>query len=190
MPKHINSFVLPDNVIKNMKDKITETKKAKIELGFSLCSHKDSHQIEKGTECTGKKCSIKIGMCPEDKIHIGNYHTHPRTAATMSITDIIAGCSESMECIGSARFNNIVCFVRKTDESQCLKDSSPFEMEEHKILEKGTEIRNILSSPKSIIKTGIYNVLKEMKRYDDRVFKYNTNRIKLLKKNFDREEII
>lgn len=186
MPKQINSFILSDNLIKDMKDKIKITKKLKIELGFALCKEKNSNIIAKGSECTGNRCSIKSGKCREDQIQLGDYHTHPRTAPTMSITDMVTGCSEQMECIGSARYNNIICFFRKTDEPQCLKDTSSFEDEEHKILEKDSEIRLILSSPKSIIKTGIFTVLKEMKQYDDRIFKYNANRIKLLKKHFDR----
>jgi hypothetical protein len=189
MPKQIGSFILPDSIMSSMKDKIKETKKLKIELGFALCTEKDSNIISKGTDCTGTRCSIKAGICREGNTQIGNYHTHPRTDATMSITDMVTGCSENIQCIGSARLTNVVCFSRKTEESQCLKDTSSFEDEEHKILEKGSEIRDILDSPKSVMKTGIYNTLKELKQYDDRVFKYNTNRIKLLHRNFDRISI-
>lgn len=190
MSKQIGSFILRDNIISDMKNKIKETRKLRIELGFALCTEKDSNKdhkvIIKGSECTGTKCSIKEGVCREENTQIGNYHTHPMADATMSITDMVTGCSENIQCIGSVRSNNIVCFSRKTDEFQCLKDTSSFENEEHKILEKGSEIREILSSPKSIMKTGIYNTLKELKQYDDKVFRYNANRVKLLHRNFDR----
>jgi hypothetical protein len=186
MSKQINSFILQDNIIKDMRDKIEDTKKLKIELGFALCTNKDSNIITKGQECTGTNCSIKSGVCKKNQLQLGDYHTHLRTASTMSITDMVTGCSEKMECIGSAKYNNIACYLRKTDKYQCFKDISPFEDEEHKILEKDAEIRLILNNPKSIIKTGMYKVLKEMKEYDDRVFKYNANRRKLLKKNFER----
>jgi hypothetical protein len=193
MSKQIGSFILRDNIIKDMKDKIKETKKLKIEFGFALCTEKDFNKdhkiIIKGSECTGTRCSIKTGTCKVNHVQIGNYHTHPRTDATMSITDMVTGCSENIQCIGSARLNNIICFSRKTDESQCLEDTSSFEDEEHKILEKGSEIREIIDSPRSIVKTGIYNVLKELKQYDNRVFKYNANRVKLLHKHFDRISI-
>lgn len=189
MSKQINSFIIPNDIISNMKDKIKITKKLKTELGFALCTEKDSNIITKGSECTGTRCSISAGICKENQIQIGDYHTHPRTAATMSITDMVTGCSVDIECIGSARYNNTICFVRKTDESQCLKDIGPFEDEEHKILEKDSEIREILSSTKAIMKTGIYNTLKEIKRYEDRVTKYHANRLKLLNKNFDRINI-
>jgi hypothetical protein len=186
MPKQIGSFILPDIVMSSMRDRIKETRKLKIELGFALCTDKGSNIITKGPECIGTKCSIKEGSCKEGYIQIGNYHTHPRTDATMSITDMVTGCSENIQCIGSTRLNNIVCFSRKTEEYQCLKDTSSFEDEEHEILQKGSELREILYNPKSIMKIGIYNTLKELKRYDDRVFKYNANRIRLLHRNFDR----
>jgi hypothetical protein len=189
MSRQIGSFILPDNIVSNMKNKINETKKLKIELGFALCTDKDSNIIANGPECTGTNCSIKAGTCKEGDIQIGNYHTHPRGDATMSITDMVTGCSESVQCIGSVRLNNIVCFHRKTEESQCLKDISPFEDEEHEILENYSDIREILSNPRSIVRTGIYNTLKKMKQYDDRVFKYNVNRVKLLHKHFDRVSI-
>jgi hypothetical protein len=189
MSKQIGSFTLPGNIISNMKDKIKETKKSKIELGFALCTEKDSNIITKGPECIGTRCSIKEGVCKKDHTHIGNYHTHPRTDATMSITDMVTGCSENIQCIGSTKLNNVICYSRKTEESQCLKETSSFEDEEHKILEKRSEIGDMLNSPKSVMKTGIYNVLKELKQYDAEVFKYNANRVKLLHRNFDRLSI-
>lgn len=196
MSKRVNSFILSDDIISNMKDKIKETKKSKTELGFALCIDKndsknknDSDIIIKGTECIGIKCSIKVGKCKEDQIYIGNYHTHPRAHPTMSITDMVTGCSEKIECIGSVPFNSIRCFIRKTEESQCLNEISQFEEEEHKILEKGEEIRTILRSPKSIIKTGIPKILREISQYDTHIAKYHKNRFKLLYNNFNRIDI-
>lgn len=196
MSKRVNSFILSDNIISNMKDKIKETKKSKTELGFALCIDKndsknknDSDIITKGTECVGTKCSIKVGKCKEDQIYIGNYHTHPRTHPTMSITDMVTGCSEKIECIGSVPFNSIRCFTRKTNESECMEEIGPFEAEEHRILEKGEEIRTILRSPKSIIKTGIPKILREISQYDTHIAKYHKNRFKLLYNNFNRIDI-
>ncbi len=186
MSKQVGTFILPDNIIEDMKDKIKYTRKLKIELGFSLCSEKDSSIIIKGSGCTGNRCSIRPGECREGQDKIGDYHTHPVTESTMSISDMIEGCSQKMECIGSAKFGNIVCFVRKANKSQCLSDTIPFRKEEYEILEKNAKIRAILNSPKSIIETGIYNVIRDIYQQDNRTFKYNANRIKLLKKNFDR----
>ncbi len=193
--KQINSFILPDNIISNMKDKIKETKKLKKEVGFALCSTdsniitKGSNIITKGTECIGTNCSIKTGICKNNQTSIGNFHTHPRSHPTMSITDMVTGCSEEIECIGSVPFNTIRCFTRKTDKTQCLKEISPFEDEEHKILEKGEEIRSIFRSPKTIIKIGIPKILREISQYETNIAKYHSNRVKLLNKNFNRIDL-
>ena len=198
--KQVNSFILPDDIIKNMKDKIKETKKLKIELGFALCIDKDNQinqkdnsqiikDIKKGTDCVGTKCSIKVGKCEEDQIYIGNYHTHPRSHPSMSITDMVTGCSEDIECIGSAPFNTIRCFTRKTSESQCIEEIGPFEAEEHRILEKGGNIRSILKSPKTIVKTDIIKLLKDISQYETDIAKYHKNRFKLLNENFNRTDI-
>lgn len=202
MPKQINSFILPDNIMKDMKDKIRETKKSKTELGFALCIEKDNQindqkdnsqaikTIKKGTECIGTKCSIKVGKCREDQTYIGNYHTHPRAHPTMSITDMVTGCSEEIECIGSAPFNTIRCFTRKTSEHLCIEEIGPFETEEHRILEKGNYIRSILRSPKTIVKTNIIKLLKDMSQYETDIAKYHKNRLKLLNNNFNRTDIL
>lgn len=173
-----------------MKDKIKDTQKTKTELGFALCKNKNSNIVVKGTECIGTKCSIKIGKCLEtDQIYIGNYHTHPLSHPTMSITDMTTGCSEAIECIGSAPFNTLRCFTRKTEESHCLNEVSPFEDTEHKLLEKGEELRTILRSPKSIIKKGIPSLIREAYQYDTEIARYHNNRVKLLNKNFNRTDI-
>lgn len=194
MSKQVNSFVLPDKIISNMKDKIKETKKLKIETGFALCSVEDTDKrysriLIKGTECVGTKCSIKTGICKDNQKYIGNFHTHPRSHPTMSITDMVTGCSEKIECIGSAPYNSIRCFTRKTNEFECLNEINPFEEEEHKILEKGEQIRSALRSPTVIIKTGPVKILKEMYQYENQIAKYHTNRLKLLNKNFNRIDI-
>lgn len=197
MSKQVNSFILSDNIIRDMKNKIKETKKLKTELGFALCidnANKDHSQItkiiKKGTDCVGTKCSIKVGKCKEDQIHVGNYHTHPRTHPTMSITDMVTGCSEEIECIGSAIFNTIRCFIRKTDESRCIEEIGPFEAEEHRILEKGGYIRSTLKSPKTIIKTNVIKLLTDISQYENDITKYHKNRFKLLNKNFNRIDIL
>lgn len=186
MSKKVGSFILPDDIIKGMKSKIKETSKKKIELGFSLCTK--NSVLTKGTECIGTQCSIKVGECPEST-YVGNYHTHPRGIATLSITDMVTGCDEEIECVGSAPSNNIRCFTRKTDKALCFSEISPFEEDEHKIIERGQEIRKTLRSPMFIIKTGIRKIAKDIYQYDSDITKYHINRLKLLNKNFDRTDI-
>lgn len=198
MPKQINSFILPDNIISNMKDKIKETKKLKTELGFALCTDKENPKdnfqtiktIKKGTDCVGTKCSIRVGKCKEDQVYIGNYHTHPSTYPTMSITDMVTGCLEEIECIGSAPFNTIRCFTRKTSKSQCMEEISPFKSEEHRILERSGYIRSTLKSPGTMVKTNIIKLLTDISKYQTDISKYHKNRLKLLNKNFNRIDIL
>jgi hypothetical protein len=213
MSKQINSFILPDNIISNMKDKIKETRKLKTELGFALCINGNNINgnningnningdnqryqnnslkkiIEKGTDCIGTTCSIKVGKCQKDQTYIGNYHTHPSTFPTMSITDMVTGCSEDIECIGSAPFNTIRCFTRKTNKSQCIEETSPFEAEEHRILEKGIYIRKLLKTPKTLIRTNIIKLLTDIHKYEADIAMYHKNRLKLLNNNFNRIDI-
>jgi len=190
MPKQINSFILLDDLIKEMKDKIKETRKIKIEVGFALCKNPTKNIITRGTECVGTKCSIKTGMCLTNQKYIGNYHTHPVGAPTMSITDMITGCEEDIECIGSVPFNKIRCFTRKTDSSECINEITPFEDEEHKIIATHEEIRKELRDPVHVFKTGAPQFIKKITQYYEKdVVKYHTNRLRLLNKNFNRIDI-
>lgn len=187
MSKQINLFILPDDIIKDMRNKIKETRKIKVELGFSLCN--SNNIISKGSECTGTKCSIKTGICPTNQEYIGNYHTHPAEAPTMSIIDMMTGCEEDIECIGSVPFNKIRCFTRKTNKSQCFNEISPFEDEERKILATHEEIRKELRSPVHIIKNTPQFLKKVVQFYNSDIPKYHNNRLKLLRKNFNQVDI-
>lgn len=187
MPIQINSFILPDNIIKDMKDKIKETKKIKKELGFALCTK--NNIIEKGSECVGTQCIIKVGKCRENQIYVGNYHTHPIGPASLSIADMATGCLEDIECVGSAPFKNIRCFTRKTDKSQCYNEIIPYEEEERKIAEKSRKIVLAFKNPKLILEMGISQFLSEFRQHDKEIGKYHSNRIRLLDKNFNKIDI-
>lgn len=187
MTKKINSYILPDNIISKMKEEIKQTKKLKIEHGFALC--KDDGVIKKGSECTGTKCEIKEGFCPKNLIHIGDYHTHPKGAATMSFSDMSTGCLAEMECIGSVPFNKIRCFVRKTEYAQCQKDVNPFIEKERILRDRRDDIAKTLKNPLSIVRKGIYNTAKELINYEREIDEYTLNRAKTLTKNFGQIEI-
>ena len=189
MSKQVNSFMLSDNIIKEMKEKIKETRNKKIELGFSLCTEKDSNVVIKGSECIGTNCSIKIGKCREDQKHIGNYHTHPRGPASLSMTDMIVGCSEDIECVGSANFNNLRCFTRKTDKDQCYDEIMPFKEEEIKIVERSIKVTSAIKSPIQILRMGIPQFIKEFRQHDKEIGEYYINRLRLLNKNFNKTDI-
>lgn len=108
----VNSFILPDDLVKKMKGKIEETKEKKIELGFGLCRIGKSNIIRPGGDCTGTECALtEIRECMVGS-YIGGYHTHPRTGTKPSIADLIIAYDEGVECIGSVIENDIKCAVR------------------------------------------------------------------------------
>lgn len=189
MSKQVNSFILPDDIIKEMKDKIKDTKKRKIELGFSLCTERDSNVLIKGSECIGTQCSIKVGKCKEEQKYIGNYHTHPRGPASLSIADMITGCSEDIECVGAARFNNIRCFTRKTGIYRCLSDTMPFREEENKVLERSLKLSSAIKNPTQILRMGVHQFLRDFRQHDKEIGEYYRNRLRLLNENFNRTDV-
>ena len=58
MSVRLNSFTLPDNIIKKMEDQIDKTRNTKIEHGFNLCKH-NGNIIDKD-DCTGDICEIRL----------------------------------------------------------------------------------------------------------------------------------
>lgn len=108
----VNSFILSDDLIKKMKDKIGETREKKIELGFGLCRIGKSNIIKPGRDCTGTECSLTEPRECRVGSYVGGYHTHPRTGTKPSITDLIIAYEEGIECIGSVIENDVKCVVR------------------------------------------------------------------------------
>ena len=108
----VNSFILPDDIVKKMKDKIGETKEKKIELGFGLCRIGKSNIIKSGGDCTGTECALTEPRECRVGSYVGGYHTHPRTGTKPSITDLIIAYDEGFECIGSVIENDVKCVVR------------------------------------------------------------------------------
>lgn len=107
----LNSYLLPNILIDKMKTKIEETKNKKIELGFDLCRTKTNILIA-GDECTGTECVIEHKPKCIAGLHIGGYHTHPKGGSGPSIADLIGAYRNDVECVGSARDNDIKCYVR------------------------------------------------------------------------------
>lgn len=107
----LNSFILPEDIVQKMKDKIAETRDKEIELGFSLCRTK-SNIIRTGDDCTGTEC--KLESLKECRIgsYIGGYHTHPKGTTKPSITDLATAYNIGVECIGSVKEDDIKCIVR------------------------------------------------------------------------------
>lgn len=114
MPIKLNSFILPDNIIKKMEEQIDKTRNTKIEHGFNLCKYNGN--IIYKDECTGETCKIRIKReCSNQDItpKVGDYHTHPRGSPKMSLADMKPACRFDFQCIGSID-NSIRCFLRKS----------------------------------------------------------------------------
>ena len=118
MPTRLNSVILPDDIIKKMKDKLEETRIKKIETGFSLCKEIDKNVLKFGNECEGTECRITrpFQRCKGTDWYEGLYHTHPIEEARPSTADLYGLYLDGLGCIGSAKNNNIKCFIRKTSE--------------------------------------------------------------------------
>lgn len=115
MSRKLNSFILSDNIIKKMNDKIEETKIKNIEIGFSLCKEKTKDILKIGNECIGTQCVIQRPpqRCKEKDEYQGLFHTHPSGEISPSLGDIINIYEDGIGCIGSPRENKIKCVVRK-----------------------------------------------------------------------------
>ena len=89
MSKKLNSFILPDKVIKEMRIKLREGLLNEIELGFSICKGQNSNILKVGEQCTGGECSISTpSTCEGNDIYVGAYHTHPNESSRKSASVI------------------------------------------------------------------------------------------------------
>jgi len=114
MSVKLNSFILPDNIIKKMEEQIEKTRNTKIEHGLNLCKHNGN--IIYKDECTGDTCEIRIkSECSNQDItpKVGDFHTHPRGSPKMSLADLKNACHHDFKCIGSID-NSIICFAKKS----------------------------------------------------------------------------
>ena len=114
MSIRLNSYTLPDNIIRKMEDQIDKTRNTKMEHGFNLCKYNGS-LIDKD-ECIGNTCEIKIeSECSNQDVtpKVGDYHTHPRGSHNMSLEDMKTACHLDFKCIGSTD-NSIRCFIKKS----------------------------------------------------------------------------
>lgn len=108
----LNSYSLPEDVIDKMRLKIEETRQKNIELGFGLCRMKYVNTLKPGDDCSGDECSIlPIQEC-RTGTYVGGYHTHPSGTAEPSIADLRNAYIHDVECVGSAKEEDIKCFIR------------------------------------------------------------------------------
>ncbi len=107
MPK-INTFTLPENVIRLMKEQLIHSHKSNVEFGFAMCANKENiieaKNIVKRTE---KEIFIE-DKCPSGFKSVGTYHTHPDTISRANAGDLLNTCLHIADCIGGTEGNNII----------------------------------------------------------------------------------
>jgi hypothetical protein len=117
MSKKLNSYILPDDVIEEMKNKMREGFSDEIEFGFSLCRNQNSNILKIGEMCTGSSCSVTIPpKCKGNDIYAGAFHTHPYESSRPSSGDVPIFYESGLGCIGGIENNKeeINCYTRKS----------------------------------------------------------------------------
>lgn len=116
MSKKLNSFILPDDVAEEMRNKLREGFIREIELGFSLCLGQNSNILKVGEQCTGSECSITLPFkCEGNDLYVGTYHTHPDESSRPSSQDIPIIYKRGFACIGGIENDKeeIKCYIRE-----------------------------------------------------------------------------
>lgn len=119
MPKNLNSFILPDNVIDTMKKKIIKTGQVRRELGFNLCQIEGSNELRDDTHCIGSACEIALAKACKIGKKVGTFHTHPENGhgiSKPSLGDLKNAYYFGINCIGGETDKKIQCYVRKDKE--------------------------------------------------------------------------
>lgn len=114
MTTKLGQFILPNDVIARMRNKLIDTDRSNVEHGFDLCRKSGSNVLIDRGHCIGHECGINIKrICDPDEILEGDYHTHPVYGADPSFQDMITSYGLGIGCIGSVEDNDIKCYVRK-----------------------------------------------------------------------------
>jgi hypothetical protein len=131
MSKNLNSFILTDDIIDIMKQKIKKTETIGREHGFNLCHTKGIKELKDDTHCIGTDCSISFEKtCKATTAKtvwkkVGDFHTHPSGNSEPSLSDLWNAYHYGIECIGGTKDKKITCYVRK-DKERDPKISSMF----------------------------------------------------------------
>jgi len=116
MPKNLNSFILTDDIIEIMKQKLKKTGEIHKELGFNLCKIEGDNELKDDTHCIGSECNLPLAKTCKIGTKVGTYHTHPKQDSAPSLTDLWGGYFHGVECIGGTDDQKIMCYIRKDKE--------------------------------------------------------------------------
>lgn len=126
----INSYILPNDVLKEMDDLIKYTHDTGKEHGMSLCADKDNHRVSVGHKSVGTESGISISeRCrKKNEKYIGSFHTHPDDSeAAASAQDLFSSCLDisNLDCVGKNKYGEIVCYEKKDKGSSCTDEVEP-----------------------------------------------------------------
>lgn len=113
MPKNLNSFILSDNIIEIMKQKLKKTGDINKELGFNLCQIEGNNELKDDAHCIGSECRLPLAKACNIGTKVGTYHTHPKQNSIPSLADLWGGYYHGVECIGGTADQKIMCYIRK-----------------------------------------------------------------------------
>jgi len=118
----LGRYMLSDNILERMKKLTDRSIEINKEIGFTFCANEDFNitnssqfiPISPGETCVGDECELIRQNCPQDKINIGGFHTHPPdNVPHMTYADANLAYENGIECIGTHK--EISCFIRKSD---------------------------------------------------------------------------
>lgn len=107
----LGQYVLPIQVIREMRNTIKEGQTKGIEMAFDLCAD-EKNVIKTIHKVSWEETSVMaIGVCPKGRPAIGAFHTHSHVQQKVvpSVSDIL-GTYKMIECIGASE--EIKCFLR------------------------------------------------------------------------------
>jgi len=97
----LNSYILPDNIKDEMKNKLDKTRQDKVELGFTLCANSDNIIRSRGSPTgTSNKIEIDPRACKRDEKFLGGYHTHAKSDSYPGAEDLIHCGINKITCTG------------------------------------------------------------------------------------------
>ena len=136
---------LPINIIDEMKKETQQSKKDKLEHGFTICSSAEywedmnNQNTVISEKCIGTNCKISVTKdeirkgCPSDKKDISYFHTHPiRDISLPSFDDIVSmhTLGHKFACIGSK--TEIRCFSQNIPATRAFMEIPSKEYERFK----------------------------------------------------------
>lgn len=107
----LGRYILPIDVIQEMRNTIIEGQTKDTEIAFDLCADKNNVIKAKNKISWEETYIITMGVCPKGETVIGSFHTHSHVQQKVdpSAADLLK-TYRGIECIGASE--EIKCFLR------------------------------------------------------------------------------